>query len=472
MRRLVLTTIVLLAPAPLWAQSPARQPAPQSVPSRPGTEALPPPPELPSAEPPPPPTVSTAPLQDLEPAGMERVTLEEAVKRAVRHNVSVAVSRAEIARADALVREAWALLLPTLTANATYTRLDSDRTRSTGPTTPPMVIARANQESANLQLTLPLLSPGGWTARSQARANRAAVEASAADVTRQVTTAVARAYLAIVSQKRVLEVKARARETARAHYDYAHTRRVGGVGRMIDEVRAAQEVATSEAQIEAARGALTRCREALGVVMGASNPVDAFPDVQLGPTPALDEAMKQLDERADIKAGQARVRAAEQSVRNEWAYYAPYIAAVAQPFIQNPATLTQPQTGWQAQLLFSLPLYDGGMRYGVKRERAALLDAARTNLDGQLRQAQSEVRTAFDVMLRADASLKSAREAAALARRSFELSTLAYQRGATSNLEVIDAERRWRDAETEVAVAEDTARQARLDLLVAAGRFP
>ena len=38
--------------------------------------------------------------------------------------------------------------------------------------------------------------------------------------------------------------------------------------------------------------------------------------------------------------------------------------------------------------------------------------------------------------------------------------------------EVIDAERQARDAETQAAIAEDTARQARLDLLAASGRFP
>jgi hypothetical protein len=37
---------------------------------------------------------------------------------------------------------------------------------------------------------------------------------------------------------------------------------------------------------------------------------------------------------------------------------------------------------------------------------------------------------------------------------------------------VIDAERTARDAETAVAVAEDGARQARLDMLAATGRLP
>jgi outer membrane protein TolC len=44
--------------------------------------------------------------------------------------------------------------------------------------------------------------------------------------------------------------------------------------------------------------------------------------------------------------------------------------------------------------------------------------------------------------------------------------------GATTNLEVIDAQRSARDAETRRALAEDAVQRAKLDLLVALGRFP
>ena len=59
-----------------------------------------------------------------------------------------------------------------------------------------------------------------------------------------------------------------------------------------------------------------------------------------------------------------------------------------------------------------------------------------------------------------------------MAREALELSQLAYRAGATSNIDVVDAERRARDAETDAAVAEDASRRARLDLLAAAGRYP
>jgi outer membrane protein TolC len=75
-------------------------------------------------------------------------------------------------------------------------------------------------------------------------------------------------------------------------------------------------------------------------------------------------------------------------------------------------------------------------------------------------------------MERADEGLAASREAARLAHEALDLATIAYRAGATTNLEVIDAQRVARNAELQAAVAEDSARQARLDLLYSSGRFP
>jgi outer membrane protein TolC len=72
----------------------------------------------------------------------------------------------------------------------------------------------------------------------------------------------------------------------------------------------------------------------------------------------------------------------------------------------------------------------------------------------------------------ADASLAAAERASDLAAQALQMANIAYEAGASTNLEVIDAKRRARDAATTVVVAEDAARQARLDLLSASGRFP
>jgi outer membrane protein len=395
------------------------------------------------------------------------LTLKRAVDLALARNPNVAIAQADIERVTALIREARAAALPTLYGNLTYSRLDADRVFS-GRT-----IASANQESANLTLSVPLVAAQRWTNWSHAADNLDLSRANAQEVRRQTAIATARAYLAVIAQRRVQDVNERARNTARSHFEFAKAQFEGGVGNRIDQVRAEQEFQSSETQLRLSKVGLVRAREALGVIVGMQGPADAADDVALpNQAPDVGLALEQAQGRTDILALNVRMQAAQRVVRDSWSDYMPYLTGTFQPFFQNPATLTLPQTGWQAQLILTLPLYDGGLRYGQKDERAAIVADTRARLDASLRQARADVRASFESVLRADEALVSARNAARLSDEALALATLAYKAGATTNIEVIDAERRARDAQTAAVVAEDNARQARVDLLAATGRFP
>jgi outer membrane protein TolC len=224
--------------------------------------------------------------------------------------------------------------------------------------------------------------------------------------------------------------------------------------------------------VQRARVALARSLEALGILLGEEHPVDVAVDPALGISPEPSEAMTGSANRLDVDVARARRLAAERKFRDSWTDFMPLLTGQFTPFYQTPATLTVPTTGWQAMLLLTVPLYDGGLRYGARDERRTLRDQAELQLQGSLRQARSEVRVAFEAQRGAEAALSAASEAARLADNAREMAVLAYEAGASTNLEVIDAERQARDADTDVAVAEDALRQARLDLLIASGRFP
>ncbi|MBP9945831.1 MAG: TolC family protein, partial [Vicinamibacteria bacterium] len=68
--------------------------------------------------------------------------------------------------------------------------------------------------------------------------------------------------------------------------------------------------------------------------------------------------------------------------------------------------------------------------------------------------------------------LMSARQAAEQANEVLKITIAAFDAGASTNIEVIEAQRTARDVETALAQAEDSLRQAQFDLLVALGRFP
>ena len=414
------------------------------------------------------PTPVTVPDAIVEmPPTVTSITFDEAIRRTIARNPTVAVALAEIERADALVLESRSGWYPTVSATGTYTRLDHDRPRN-GPT-----VLDKNQYYGSLNITVPLVAPQGWTAESHAKDNRRIAESSAADVRRLVAQAAGNAYLAVIAQRLQLNSNDTAIANAKAHATYAHTRLLGGIGRSIDDVRAQQDLATVLVTRQRVLQGLSQAREALGVLVGSAEPLDADASLDLGILPSLPAALEEVGtRRPDVQAGHERISAAERLRKDIWAYYAPYLAAVGQPFLQQGQTVLPTPFGWQVGLLLTLPIYDGGQRGGVERERDAGLAEARLDLEGTLRQAHSEVRVAFDSMLHADQALTSAREGAALAKRAYDLAVLAYKAGASSNIEVLDAARQARDADSEAFAAGDIARRARLDLLVASGRFP
>ena len=88
------------------------------------------------------------------------------------------------------------------------------------------------------------------------------------------------------------------------------------------------------------------------------------------------------------------------------------------------------------------------------------------------RRRDRKTRVAREGVLSAERGLASARAAADEAQQVVTITSVSFRAGAATNIEVIDAERRARDADTAVAVAEDTLRRARFELLTALGRFP
>jgi multidrug efflux system outer membrane protein len=231
-------------------------------------------------------------------------------------------------------------------------------------------------------------------------------------------------------------------------------------------------MAAAEVQLAAARTAVARSREALGVICGAGLPLDATGVATIPAYPDLVQAEQGVEARADVKAARERLRAADAVWRDSWVDWLPILTGTFTGFLQDPSTSATPAQGWVAQLVLTVPLLEGGLRPAQSKERGAVAREAEAALDGALRQARSEVRLSFESLRNAADGYEASRRGAESASAALGLATEAYRAGATSNLDVIDAERRARDAALISVIAEDAVRQAKLDLLAAAGRFP
>src|SRR5690349_19525240 len=298
----------------------------------------------------------------------ERITFPAAVERAVARNSSILVAVQEISRVHGIMREVRSAAFPTLTGNGVYTRLDADRF-SAGSST---VIQPRNSWTANLQLVVPVVAPQRWVQWEHAAEQVDVARLSAEDVRRQVAVTTARAYVSVLSQHRLADANQRAVDNAREHFEDAKARLSAGTGNRLDLARAGQELATSESQLQSALTGLVRTQEALGILVGSDAAADTTDEMQFPPLPQPAEAMQDAEQRrTDIQVQRKRVEAAQHVVRDSYADFLPLLTAVAQPFASSFASLTTPTTGWQAQLVLTLPIYDGGFRTGALEQRRA-----------------------------------------------------------------------------------------------------
>ena len=204
-----------------------------------------------------------------QPATIEPVSFDEAVRRAMTANPSVAIAASSILRAEALLKQAQAVTRPQISAEGSNLTLDSSREVDGDVVTP------QNTFSASIPVSMPLFAPAQWARKAQAADAVRVAQLSSEDVRRQVAVATAKAYLAIFATRRVVEAQQRSRDTAKAFFDYANERYKAGASSRLNQLRAQQTLSADEALLEQAQLALYRTQEALGVLLAVDHPVDA-----------------------------------------------------------------------------------------------------------------------------------------------------------------------------------------------------
>lgn len=399
------------------------------------------------------------------PPAMETVTFDAAIGRALEKNPTVAIAATNILRSEAILQQARAAYLPRIGASVTNTTLDTGREFG-GETVQPQ-----NQSVFGLQAAAPILAAAQWAARAQAMDQVEIARLATSDTRRQVAVAAASAYLAVLVQKRQVEVSLTAIETARGQLDYNTRRREGGVGSRLNELRSAQVLASNEALIEVFRLNVRRAQEALGVLLAANGPVDVGGEPSFEVPPPAPEA-QWMAVRPDVQLFTAQRDADRRVVADSSKDWWPTASVSFAPQVLTPAGLFQPSKTWSLGIQLSQPIFDFGARRSVKRQREADLQTSTIALERVQIQARADERLARAALAAQERALARAREASQHANEVLKITIIAFDAGASTNIEVIDAQRSARDLETAVVQVEDAMRQARLELLVALGQFP
>jgi len=394
----------------------------------------------------------------------DSVTFDEAVALATERSPGVAEAAQAILRAEALLARARTVFWPQAYGNVGTTVLDDARGFDGNVVTP------RTQTAFGATVSYALLDAARWANKSAAGDNVEVARASAHEVRQHVAVVAAQAYFGVIASERQREIAVRNRDTAQALEEYARARLEAGQGSRLNHVRSLQQRASADGLVELAEFAVSRAREALGVAVFASHPVGARgePALPVAPPPSNDAWLAQ---RPDVALSTKQLEAWDRVVSDAWKSWLPTATAAFSPRYVTPAGLFEPSKSWRALFALQIPIFDGTLG-ADKRLKVAERDSARIRLDALELEARSELRVAQDAVLRVDRLVAASREASQNALEALRITEIAYRAGATTNIEVVQAQQTARNAEIETAVAEDRLRQARLDLLVALGQFP
>ena len=402
--------------------------------------------------------------------GLNAVTFHEAIAHAMAFESTASQAGLAVADAQAARLAARSALSPNVYLLGTYTRLDHDRGLSGGK-----LLASKDQINGQLNAIVPVIHGRRWADFREGGQQVQVAQRNYRDAQRTAAIAAAAAYLDVVTSKRQITVADQAVETGEAHYAIAQDRYRSGIGNRLDVLRADDALGESQVLQQTSLANVVASMERLGVVMGRNAPADVAEEWPERLDVSHDLAKDQGDhlyDRSDVALAYSQLLYAQQVRRDSWLDYVPNLIATGQFFGQDPPTTNYPHQGWQVQGLLTVPLFENGLRKGLREQRHANEHRAHLAFDRLERQARADARSSRTTLLRAENAVRAAQRRSQAAGENVALTARAYQRGTITSLEVVDAERRGRDAATAAAAAEDAVRRARLNFLVALGLFP
>ena len=416
-----------------------------------------------------------------------RLTLEDALSRAVEtsHRLAEARARETAAQAGVAVRESAER--PTITANAGYTRTNHVLPFSVpSPSGIPLLVYPdvPNNYSTRLEMRWPIYTGG----RTDALERAARAEAEAVGAERQTAQAdlrleVTRAYWALVTARASLDVLEQGVARSQAHVNDANQRFMAGLVPP-NEVSsaAAQEARSRMLAIEArTQRDVTGAELSRLIGVGPDQPIDPTADLgrpadspnqPLDVAPLVESARAARQERRDL---QQRIAAADAQREAAAAGRLPTLQFLGGVDYARPNPKIFPradiaQDSWDVGVGATWSLWDGGRTVAEVAQAKAATQAATERLAEFDSQLSVEVRQRALELESAIASVAAATSGVTAAADARRVVDERYRAGVIAGIEVLDAEYALLQAQLDLTRARAGVRLAEAQLTRALGR--
>lgn len=424
---------------------------------------------------PPPPAVSDPMLAPLPLPAKAISSWSEASALLHARSVDLRIAEDDVLRAEAQSRSALGAMLPQLnaTGQATHHFITNESSQVVGlsggaPVFRSVQVPFPEFATGSLVLQQNLLTMRPIYAIGTAKRNVQASKLTLEEQKRQLALAVAKALVAVVTAERVSELNRSGLRNALERLDLTKKRQALGAANGLDLVRSEQDATTARQTLLTGDESLRQAREALGLALGFSEAVGVTQGATLDGWDKTISAMckpaDNLEARSDLMAAKKRLEVAERAVTDAKYAFVPTITAQSAISTTTVDTGAAPNTTWNIQGVLTIPIWDGGMRYGALRDTNAQVDQAEMKVVQIRRQAELALTQAKRQVTVAEGQRDVANDTRKLAVETDRLTRRSYQEGRGTSLELVTAAQALRDAEINLATREFTVVQARLQL--------
>jgi outer membrane protein TolC len=389
----------------------------------------------------------------------------EFLEHARTYNPQNRAAHATAVQRDAEVAVSTGSLLPSLSAQGTYTRNEYPVAFAG------IVIQPLNQLDANVTLTVPLINIANWDRRAGAKASLSGARADEENAQLTVVKSVLRDYYTLLGDEAVLLSATKNVEVAQHNLALARDRKDSGTGSELDVQRAVADQARAAQSLTAAQLAVTNTRRDLYSLSGLqAEPAAEFPQDDLHEEPPLESWMGSTGAVPAVQSAIANRERAEEGARAANTGWLPSVDAKAEEkFTNATAFLGGHSAVYLLQLVASWQL-DTTIRPQIRAQNAAA-SAARASED-QARQAAEDAVFRDWQQIRADIeSARSSRAQVAATTLAASLAEDRYQSGVATQLDVLQARQDAFSADVARIQADADLAYARLALRVDAAQF-
>jgi len=406
-----------------------------------------------------------------------RLTLQEAVRIALRQNPDVQIAGINLARSETERKIARSALFPEVRAEVSEARRRSNFEAFTGRTIQgfPKQIGPFNVFQGGGSFSLPVFDLTLWRKWQASGESLDGMAAQAKGVQEQIILLVVSQYLGCLRENAdVIAIRSRV-GLAEALHQVAEDLQASGVGTRIDTLRASVTFQNEKQRLIVAE---TRLKTYLYTLAQLLN-IDPLKNIELADameffdvpeTEESEDLRLAYEARPEMQALEAQIRAAEREGQASKAARLPSVYADGFWAYQG-LSVGNSIPVYEYRIRLSLPLFTGG-RTGAEiaaadTRMAALIQekmGLRNRIALEVKVARAALDSAHSEMEVADLGLKLAREEITQARDRFEA-------GVTNNIEVITAQDELARANDNQINALYRYNQARADLAHAGGRM-